>query len=323
MKTREKILDLLEARKGEYLSGADLASDLSITRAAVWKAVTRLREDGYPINAVPNKGYRFAEDTDFLTEQGIWKYLDPCCGMLDIHVLPEAGSTNELLRKKAEAGSPEGTVLIAGMQTDGKGRQGRRFYSPANTGIYMSLLLRPVDPASSQAVRLTAAAAVAGCEAIGSVSGRAAQIKWVNDIFLDRKKVCGILTEGPMGVGSSSMGSVIVGIGINAYPPEGGFPKEIREIAGAVFSEPQNDGKNRLAAGFLNRFMGYYLHPEESDYAEKYKAHSMVIGNEISVLSGNSVRKASTLDIDADCCLLVRYENGETARLAPGEIRIK
>ena len=116
---------------------------------------------------------------------------------------------------------------------------------------------------------------------------------------------------------------MIVGIGINAYPPEGGFPKEIREIAGAVFSEPQNDGKNRLAAGFLNRFMGYYLHPEESDYAEKYKSHSMVIGNEISVLSGNSVRKALALDIDADCCLLVRYENGETARLAPGEIRIK
>ena len=166
MKTRDKILDLLESRKGEYISGEELASELSVTRAAVWKAVTGLREDGYPINEVQNNGYLLAEVTDYLTEQGIWKYLDRSCSMLNIRVLPETGSTNDLLRERSDAGCPEGTVLIAGMQTDGKGRLGRRFYSPANTGIYMSLLLRPDGSASFQTAFLTAAAAVAVCEAI-------------------------------------------------------------------------------------------------------------------------------------------------------------
>ena len=323
MKTRDKILDLLESRKGEYISGEELASELSVTRAAVWKAVTGLREDGYPINAVPNKGYRLAEETDYLTEQGIWKYLDRSCSMLNIRVLPETGSTNDLLRERSDAGCPEGTVLIAGMQTDGKGRLGRRFYSPANTGIYMSLLLRPDGSASFQTAFLTAAAAVAVCEAIESVSGRAAQIKWPNDIFMDRKKVCGILAESSVRAGSGTMERVILGIGTNAYPPEGGFPKEIREIAGAVFSEPQNEGKNRLTAELLNRFMAYYLNPDRDDTAAKYRARCMVIGQKIDVLSPAGRRKAAALDVDEDCRLVVRYEDGETEHLSSGEISIK
>ncbi len=322
MKTRERILGILEQHRGNYYSGELLARKVNVTRAAVWKAVKQLRDKGYPIDAVSNKGYCLASDTDILSEQGIWKYLEPECGILNIQVLPEVGSTNAALREKANTGSPEGTVLIAGMQTDGKGRLGRHFYSPANTGIYLSLLLRPALMRPEQAVRLTTIAAVSGCEAIESVSGKTASIKWVNDIYLNGRKISGILTEGSISMESGTMDSVILGIGINLYPPEGGFPKEIRDIAGTVFSEVQHDGKNRLTAGFLNSFMKYYLKKDFSSHVSSYRQRSMAIGKTVTVIMQNSSRKALVLDVDDDCCLIVKYEDGTVDRLLSGEISI-
>ncbi len=323
MNTRERIFETLQNHKGVYCSGEQLAGELRITRAAVWKAVKRLREEGFPIDAVSNKGYCLAADSDDLSEQGIWKYLGPQCGTLNVQVLPQVGSTNVVLSEKAAAGSPEGTVLIAGMQTDGKGRLGRHFYSPANTGIYMSLLLRPTDLRPDQAIKLTTIAAVAGCEAVEAVSRKKALIKWVNDIYLDGRKVSGILTEGSISLETGTMGHVILGIGFNLYPPADGFPKEIRNIAGTVFSEKQNDGKNRLAAEFLNRFMGYYLRKDFSAHINTYRERSMAVGKTVSVIDRDQSRPALVLDVDDDCCLIVKYEDGNIGRLMTGEISIK
>lgn len=323
MGTKEKLLSLFEEQKGTYLSGEEIAERLSVSRTAVWKAVKSLRNEGYEIDAVSNKGYSLSVHTDILSAQGIQKYLKGACRDMELYVLPETGSTNTLLREKANAGAAEGCTIIAGAQTEGRGRMGRSFYSPADTGIYMSILLRPTDLTPVQAIGLTTMAAVAVCEAIEEVSGRQAQIKWVNDVFMEGKKVSGILTEASMGLESGSLDYVIVGVGINVYAPKEGFPKEIEQIAGAVFQERQNDGKNHLAAAFLNRFMEYYSKKQSADYVEKYRERSLVIGKEIRVLSSGGERKALALDVDKECHLLVRYEDGSTERLSSGEISIR
>ncbi|MBQ4512416.1 MAG: biotin--[Anaerolineaceae bacterium] len=322
MRTKEKLLQILEKNKNNWISGEETAENLSISRAAIWKTVKSLRNDGYIIDAVRNKGYRLVSEVDEITELGIWKYLSPECRMLDIHLLTEVGSTNVLLRQKADEGYQEGTVLIASMQTDGRGRLGRRFYSPADTGIYMSLLLRPVTIQPEYALRLTTIAAAAAAETIELASGKIAAIKWVNDIYLDGKKVCGILTEGSVGMESGQIDSVIVGVGINVYEPEKGFPEEIKETAGAVFDKNIPDGKNILAAGFLNRFMRYYLSGDFDSYIAEYRKRCFILGKGISVIKQAQVKRGIAEDIDDDCRLIVRYDDGSVERLSGGEIKI-
>ena len=320
MRTRDHLLALFESSKGVYLSGEEIAGRLSISRAAVWKAVNALRADGYRIDAVQNKGYCLSPETDILSVQGIQKYLNAYCDGLSFELLPEAGSTNTILRDKASAGAPEGTVVMANRQTSGRGRLGRKFYSPAESGIYLSLLLRPRDLTADRAILLPAMAAVAVCETVSELSGRPAGIKWVNDVFLDGKKVCGILTEASLGMESNLMDYVVLGVGINAYAPPDGFPEDLAAIAGAVFQEKKEDGKNALAATFLNRFMEIYRTDRDGNYVKKYRELNLALGKEILVLSGGTEKKALALDVDDQCRLLVRYEDGTEAALSYGEI---
>jgi len=323
LSTKENILALFEKNRGTYFSGEEIAERLSVSRTAVWKAVNRLRSEGYEIDAVQNKGYCLSVSTDILSAQGIRKYLKSVCASMELEVLPVAGSTNELVEEGAGAGAKDGYALLANSQTAGKGRLGRSFYSPGDTGVYMSLLLRPQGYSPDQAVRLTTMAAVAACEAIEEVSGRSAQIKWVNDVYMDNKKVSGILTEAAFSLEDNSLDYIVVGIGINAYPPKEGFPPELKQIATTVFEERQNDGKNRLAAAFLNCFMGYYAARENMDYAKKYRARSLVIGKEIRVISPAGQREALALDVDEECRLAVRYQDGSRELLSSGEISIR
>lgn len=323
MGTKTELLKLFEKNKGTYFSGEELASRLSVSRTAIWKAVNRLRVEGYDIYAVPNKGYCLSVRTDILSAEGIAKYLEPVCQELQIEVFPTVSSTNLLLRERATAGAPQGCTILANAQTQGRGRIGRSFYSPSDTGIYLSLLLRPKTYTPEQAVKLTTMAAVAGCEAIEKVSGRQAQIKWVNDIFMDGKKVCGILTEASFGLESGHLDYAVLGVGFNAYAPEGGFPEDIENIAGSVFLTPQNDGKNHLAAEFLNRFMTYYTQIQDNSYTQKYRERSFVLGKKIKVLSPQGAVLATALDVDDQCRLVVRYEDGSTQALSSGEISVR
>lgn len=323
MTTREQLLALLEGNRGVYFSGEDIAERLSISRAAVWKAVNSLRAEGYPIDAVRNRGYCLPQATDVLSAQGIAKYLTEDCAGIQMTVLSEVDSTNTAVRERAAAGAPEGVTVISGCQTQGRGRIGRTFFSPAQTGVYLSLLLRPAHCPPQEAVKLTTMAAVAVCEAIEEVSGIQAQIKWVNDIFIGDKKVCGILTEAALGLEDGCLEYAVLGVGINVYAPEGGFPEELRKIAGSVFETPQDDGKNRIAAAFLNHFMADYRNRAVSDYAARYHARSLVIGRDIWVMQGGQAHAAHVLDIDRDCCLHVQYEDGRTDCLSSGEISIR
>ena len=320
MTTKEQILTLLEARQGSFVSGEELAAELNLSRAAVSKAVKQLRQEGFPIEAITNRGYRLSGQCDILSAQGVKKHLNPA---FHVSFAPSVDSTNTVLRSLSEQGAPEGTVVIAGEQTNGRGRRGRAFYSPAGTGIYLSLMLRPVNADPRQAVTLTAAAAVALCQAIEAVSGAAPEIKWVNDIFLGGKKISGILTEAAFSLESGAPEYVVVGVGINAYAPEDGFPPELAEIAGSLWQRPVPDGKNKLAADFLNRFWTLYTAGDPSAFLEDYRRRSLVVGRDITVITGDTEIPAHALGIDDSCRLLVRYENGETAALSYGEVRIR
>ena len=262
-------------------------------------------------------------NTDILSAQGIEKYLNPQNLQLTIQVLPEVSSTNTMLREKANEETPEGYVIIANGQTEGRGRRGRSFYSPVDTGIYLSILLRPKEIATNELTNLTSMAAVAACEAIEEVSGQTPGIKWVNDIYINGRKVSGILTEASISMESGSVEYVVVGIGFNVYFPEDGFSREIENIAGAIFDRKKNDGKNLLAAGFLNHFMNYYAEFDKKDYVKKYQERSLVVGKEITVFAPSGNRKALALEVDDTCALIVQYEDGSTERLNSGEISIR
>ena len=232
MQTKDKLLTLLQSRKGEFASGEEIAEALTLSRTAVWKAANALRASGYRIEAVRNRGYRLAAGADILCKSDMEALLGTDGEGLTLEVLSCVDSTNSLLREKANAGIPEGYVVLAGQQTGGRGRMGRRFYSPPDTGLYLSLLLRPTHLLPSEAVGITTMAAVAACRSIEEVSPGDAQIKWVNDIYLGGKKVCGILTEASIGLESGSLDYAVVGVGFNVCAPEDGFPGGLSQIAG-------------------------------------------------------------------------------------------
>lgn len=323
MTTKDRLLALLETQRGSYFSGEELARQLSVSRAAVWKAVQALRAAGYAIDAVPNRGYCLAPGTDILSQGGIQRFVSPRVPVT-VQVLESVSSTNALLRDQAAVGAPEGTAVAAARQTQGRGRLGRSFYSPPDTGVYLSLLLRPCRWAPDQAVRLTTMAALAVCEAVEEVSGLQPGIKWVNDLYLNGRKICGILTEGALSLESGHLDYVVVGIGLNVYTPPEGFPPPLSEVAGALFTAPQPDAKNRLAAAFLNHFWAHYSDPGPAAWAACYRARSLVLGRRITVEGPDGLRPADALDVDEACRLVVRYaDDGSTDSLQSGEIRIQ
>lgn len=257
---------------------------------------------------------------DVLSKKGIKKYLSN--DDYKIEVYESLDSTNALLKGRAQKGENEWTVVIADSQTCGRGRMTRKFYSPKNCGIYMSVLLKPTFPAE-KAVLITAAAAVAVSEAIESLSGKETKIKWVNDVFIGNKKVCGILTEGGLNPGNMGFDWAVLGIGINVYTPENGFDDEITDIAAAVFEKRSADLRNRLTAMVLERFRHYYTELENKSFFPEYKKRMLFIGREINVIKGDSIKKARCLDLDSDCRLKVCYPDSTEEYLSSGEISVK
>ena len=327
MSTKEKILGLLEANRDKYFSGEELARELNVSRTAVWKAIKSLQSEGYEVDAVTHKGYALSSNSDILSRQGIIKYLNDNLKNLKIDVFKTIDSTNTYIKKSLDLNLPEGYTVISTEQTAGRGRYGRSFFSPKNLGLYWSILLHPTKFAAKDAVKVTTMAAVAMCEAIEELTDLKPQIKWVNDIYIDGKKVCGILTEGVISMESGLLESAILGTGVNLYAPEGGFPEEIKDIATALFSESQKnetqDIQNHLIASFINRFFYYYNSGDDSEYSDKYRKYSFVIGKKITVVIGDKERSALVLGIDNDCQLEVKYDDGSYESLSHGEINIK
>lgn len=324
MSAKHHILSVLEKNKGKNVSGAKLAQELSISRNAVWKSIKALQKEGYSITAVTNKGYCLSEDNDILSSQSITPYLADNLKELKLEVHKSVTSTNTLLKELAGQGETEGKVLIAEEQTGGRGRLGRYFYSPAKTGIYMSILLRPkLTVEDSLSITTLAAAAVA--EAVEKVTGCEAKIKWVNDIYCHGKKVCGILTEASVDFEGGGLEYCIVGIGINVSRPTGDFPDELKDIASAILEKNiySSELRSRLVAEILNNFWKYYAVFSKKTFLEEYRKRSFLIGKEINIISGEKSQSGTALDIDDNARLIVKLSDGEIKTLSSGEISIR
>lgn len=319
MSVKSEILAILSSADGKFISGEALGARLYCSRNAVWKAINALKSDGYEIEAVTNKGYRLIGG-DVLCAESVMRRLSP---PLDVQVVDCVPSTNDVLKAAAEKGAKEGTIIIAKEQSKGKGRLGRSFFSPSS-GIYMSILLRP-QLSASDSLMITTCAAVAVCEAIEKVCGKDCGIKWVNDIFLNELKICGILTEASVDFETGGLQYAVLGIGINVAHPKDDFPDELHGIAGAIYDELPSSGdiRTRLCAELLNGFFSYYNKLPQRSFMAQYKRRSIIIGKKINVIQNGSQTPATALDIDDNARLFVRYDDGKTALISTGEVSVR
>lgn len=321
MQVKDRVLEALETHRGEYFSGQALAQRLQVSRSAVWKAITQLRESGYPIDAVSNRGYCLRAESAILSPQSIAQYLS--VPGLRLEVQPVVTSTNTVLRQRAEAGEAEGLVLAAAAQTAGRGRRDHTFFSPPDSGLYLSFLLRP-ELVAQEALSLTTCAAASVALAIEECAGIPARIKWVNDVFCGGKKVCGILTEAAMDLETGGLQYAIVGIGVNLFPPAEGFPPELTE-AGAVFpSKPQGlESRSQLAGSILNHFFSFYPNLGDKPFFQDYRSRSLVLGRPIQILERGRTRTGVALDLEEDFSLRVQEADGTIRTLSSGEVRVR
>lgn len=241
--------------------------------------------------------------------------------IFDIHIFDCVSSTNDVVKEMAMQNMKEGTVVIAKEQTLGRGRKGRSFYSPANTGLYMSILLRPVFT-PQETTLLTPMTAVVVAEALEEICKKQIDIKWINDLLLNGKKICGILTEASIVSDGSGMEYVIIGIGINLSDPQNGFPLELSDIAGSVQIN-SSEQINQIVALILRKFKLYYLNFNKNDFFEKYKKRLFFLGKEIDIVSNNRVESATAVDINDSFHLIVKMSDGTFRELDSGEISIK
>lgn len=300
-------------RKNDYISGEELADKFGKSRAAVWKAVKALQKEGCKISAVTNKGYLLCSDGDILNEASIKAHLKSNAA---VAFYEETDSTNNQAKRIINETAAEGSLLIAAArQTAGRGRQGKSFYSPEGTGIYMSLVIHP-ERSLRNAVTATTAAAVAVCRAIEALTDIKPEIKWVNDVYVNGKKICGILTEAVTDFETQTVSSIIIGIGVNITTAD--FPQSV-ENAGAL-----NVRLNRaqLIAKIADELIKIAF-SNYSEFIDYYRTHSMIIGKQIYFIENGIKTDAAALEIDEEGGLTVKTADGKIKTLRSGEITIR
>lgn len=324
MSTKLRILSLLEQQQGQSISGQRLADSLGLSRTSIWKGIKTLQKDGYIIEAVTNKGYRLSAKSDVISAETIQPSLLPGLQNFSIHTFKTIDSTNNEARKLSSKDSIKQGIVLSEEQTNGRGRLGKSFYSPSQTGIYMSFYLKPnLDMADATLV--TTATAVAVCLAIEKLTAKKPQIKWVNDIYLDNTKICGILTEAVSDFESGKVETLIVGIGLNVKEPSAGFPTELDTIAGFLASsaEKVEFDRNLLIAEIANQFYTIYQTIEERSFLEEYKKRCFVLGKKITFKEHQEQFEAVPIDIDPQGGLVIQMANGQKRTLSYGEIIMK
>lgn len=322
MELKNQVLKILEENRGLSVSGAKLATQLSVTRSSVWKAVNGLKKEGYQIESVTNKGYCLLRNNDIVSAEAILPFLKGKAESFHLDVRESVTSTSTLAKEAAAKGAAEGTVIIAREQTEGRGRMGRSFYSPSSSGIYFSIILRP-KLNLEDSLLITTSTAVAVAKAIETLAKLPALIKWVNDIYIGEKKVCGILTEASLNFESGGLEYAVVGIGINIHTKE--FPKEINHIAGSLFTDKPGEEPitSMLVAEVLNNLAESMDSLTDKHYLEEYRKRSFLLGREIIVLKGKDSIPAKAKDIDEKARLVVEYDDGRLEALNSGEVSIR
>lgn len=322
MSVKSSVLNILEKSKGEPQSGAKMAKELGISRNAVWKTVNALKEEGFLIES-SRAGYRYRGGDSVLSVELISSLLGDTLPEAEVRVQEETDSTNDLAKREAALGAPHGAVFLADRQTGGKGRLGRSFFSPPGKSVYLSILLKRDFPRSGTMVTL--AAAVAVCEAVERLTEAKPQIKWVNDIFLGGRKLCGILTEASMNFETADFEYMVVGIGVNANHLAEEFPPELSAVATSLRAELGHEvSRSRLAAEIIRSFFRLYQTIDSPGFIGQYRSRCFVPGRDICVLeTGKEPRAARALEIDEEGRLLVEFSDGERRALSSGEISIR
>ncbi|MBQ3108593.1 MAG: biotin--[Clostridia bacterium] len=320
--TRFKILDILIRNRDRFISGAQLSTELGVTRAAIWKHIRALQQEGISIEGVSNRGYRLMALPDRLKAEYIQPYLNTHRVGRSMVCLDETGSTNSDARALALSGCADGLTVLAESQQAGRGRRGRSWHSEQGAGIYMSVVLRPeISPAL--APRFTLSAALAVCRVLKGME-IPAEIKWPNDVLCRGKKMCGILLE--MGGNMEKLDYIVVGMGINANHSE--YPEEIREIATSVKLElGQSTERCRLTARILDELetLADQCITDEGYRAlmEEYKANSATLGKLVNVIGVNETLTGTVEDFDELGCIVLRMEDGSVRRIGSGDVSVR
>lgn len=319
---KEKVLELLQSVQGE-LSGEEISRRLGVSRAAVWKAIEQLRQEGCEISASTRRGYRLVFAPDTLSRERITALLDGHPWAQNVHVMQEIDSTNNYLKQLAAQGAPDGASAIADRQTAGRGRRGRSFYSPGGLGLYLSVLLRPqAHPA--ELLHLTAMSAVAASRAVEAVCGVRPGIKWTNDLVFGTRKAAGILTELSVVAETMETDYVIVGIGVNCAHAE--FPEELRDIATSLRIETGKAvSRCALAAALLREFsrMEDALLTDREAWLREFSERCITIGKDVRIVRAGEERIAHADGIGPEAELLVTYPDGTTGAVASGEVSVR
>lgn len=320
MTLKKEILGILENNKGEAVSGQQLADMLGVSRNSIWKAIKTLQGEGYSIVATTNKGYVLDKASDILSDESIRACLDDKYKDIDIITLKTTTSTNaEAMKRLQDNKISHGTLIVSDEQTQGRGRMGKSFFSP-KSGIYMSICLCKSIENMSDVMIITPAAALAVRRAIAELTDYEPKIKWVNDVYLNNKKVCGILTQADIDFESGKAGTFIVGIGINFVHQD--FPDDIKDRAVALFDKNPPITRSQL----ISRVYKYMLELSEDltdhSFMDEYKSYSLVVGKMITYTINNEQKTGKVLDIDKNGGLIID-EDGHTRVLTCGEISIK
>lgn len=321
---RRRLLGALHDAAPGWMSGAELARRLGLSRTAVWKHVRALRRLGYAVEARTRLGYRLAGAPDLPLAAEVAPLLTTRRIGRPYHFLLSVDSTNLELRRLAEAGAPEGTVVVADEQTAGRGRRGRSWLSSPGSGVWMSVLLHPTVP-PAQAGLLTLMSAVAVREAVRRETGLAARIKWPNDLLVGERKLCGILLE--LAADQEALRHVIVGIGINVRPPAGGFPPD---VAAAATSLEEASGRPcrraRLVAAICAQLETWYeraLAGAAADVLDAWRRGADWLGSPVTVVRPDGDLRGTAEDVAPDGGLIVRDETGRRHTVYAGDVSLR
>lgn len=318
MNLKEQVLACLAEAAGQDVSGQELAEKFGVSRNAIWKAVNRLRQEGYDIQSGTNKGYQFTAGNDLLSADFVRSALDQDYQDLDIRVYPEVDSTNNEAKRLLAQGQDQTLLILADQQTKGRGRQGRVFFSPKGTGLYMTLVIHPQVELAG-VLPATTMASVAVARAIRKLTDKEPQIKWVNDLYLEDKKICGILTEAVSDCETATVQSLLLGIGVNTTTVD--FPAELAGIGSALHVSGLS--RNQLAAEIVNQLLPLTSHLDDHRYLEDYRRFSMVLGKSILYYIQGIAYPAQAIAIDDQGGLVIRTPEGEERTLSSGEISLR
>ena len=322
MSTRNELLTYLKGHQGDWISGEALSRRLAVSRAAVWKQISKLREAGYVILSSPKRGYHFSRASEMLLPAEIRDGIDTeVFGQKEIAHFSELDSTNRTAKELAVEGAPEGTLVVAEQQTKGRGRIGRNWHSPFQEGIYASLILRPKLP-PAEAPKITLVTGVSVAETLLALTPLKPAIKWPNDILVGDRKICGILTE--TSTEMDAIDFVVVGVGINVNNRS--FPDDLKETATSIYRETRKAvDRVTLMQEFLRQFERSYflfLRTGFESIGKRWRELAMLLGKEVTVRMIDRTCRGRVLELDRDGALLIKCESGELERIYSGDIQV-